>query len=90
MPSGTESEQIALVVRLAIDEQNAWHLHVDGTHGTDTWPLVPLMLIVRMHRYNSVLRGTLRLNDNTPIPIQIHTDIIALLQSWVGGGAMGS
>lgn len=86
MPQSTENELFSLVVRLLSSEQDGWKVQVDGTHGNETWPLVSLTLIVRLHRQGDVLRGTLNVsNSDMSIPIQTHIDIITLLATWLSG-----
>jgi hypothetical protein len=83
---------ISLVVRLQASTDGGWYLYVDDADGTQSFPLKPLTLAIRLWRSGDagILRGTIRLDgDDTWAPIQSNAQLERLIDLWLlhGGGS---
>jgi hypothetical protein len=88
-PAGT---YISLVVRLHAAADGVWYLYVDDADGTQSFPLKPLTLAIRLWRSGDagILRGTIRLHGDAGwAPIQSNAQLERLIDLWLhrGGGS---
>ena len=94
METDSSGNAIALVVQLQLADDGLWHLLIDGSTGSQSFPLAPATLIVRLWRNaeRGILRGNIRLHgSNVVAPIQLNTQIETLLRVWLSqGGASPS